>query len=123
MPEKNGRIDEYDLQWRHDSKNTYYYFGDLDYEGIQIFLDLKGHNGTTEIRPFKAAYLMLVQLAEGCDLPVSADRRNKTGRYGEFLEYFPEETRGKMEMILESGRYIPQEILNYQVIKKNMRGT
>ena len=120
---KNGRIDEYDAQWNHNNNNTYYYFGDLDYEGIQIYFDLKASNTTTDIRLFRDAYRMVKRLANGRILPVSKDGRNKTGRYNEFLEYFPKDVGGPMRLILESGRYIPQEILNYQIIKKNMRGT
>jgi len=120
---KNGRIDEYDAQWHHGSKNTYYYFGDLDYEGIQIYFDLKASNNTADIRLFKDAYRMMKRLADGHTLPVSTDRRNKIGRFNEFLNYFPKEDADQMGIILESGRYIPQEILNYQIIKKNMRGT
>lgn len=120
---RNGRIDEYDAQWYHGNKNTYYYFGDLDFEGIQIFFDLKAYNPSADIRLLKDAYMMMVQLGDGHTLPVSADKRNRTGRYSEFLGYFPKEVAAKMGIILESGRYIPQEILNYQIIKKSMRIT
>lgn len=119
---KNGRIDEYDAQWQHANKNIYYYFGDLDYEGIRIYFDLKNYNSAADIRLFREAYRTMVRLAEGHVLPVSAGKRDKTDRYEEFLECFQEEDAGRMERILESGRYIPQEILNYQIIKKYMRG-
>lgn len=114
---KNGRIDEYDAECYHSNKNTYYYFGDLDYEGIQIFFDLQAYNPGAEIRLLKDAYIMMVKLADGRTLPMSADKRNRTGLYSEFLEYFPETTAAKMGIILESGKYIPQEILNYQIIR------
>jgi Uncharacterized protein conserved in bacteria C-term(DUF2220). len=117
---KNGRIDEYDKQWYHGNKNMYYYFGDMDYEGIQIYFDLKSYNTAADIRLFKEAYLMMVRFADGCTLPISADRRNRAGSFSGFLEYFPEEEAGKIGKILESGRYIPQEIINYQIIRKCM---
>ncbi len=117
---RNGRIDEHDIQWYYGYKNTYYYFGDLDYEGIQIFFDLKAYNPATDIRLFNEAYQMMGHLADGCELPISADKRNRIGRYSEFLGYFPEEEAVRMGIILESGRYIPQEILNYQIIKMSL---
>lgn len=118
---KSGRIAEHDAQWNQGNKNTYYYFGDLDYEGIRIYFDLKSYNNTSDIRLFKDAYILMGRLAEGRTLPMSANRRNRADRHTWFLEYFPKEDADRMAIILDSGRYIPQEIMNYQIIKKNMR--
>ena len=95
-------------------ENQIYYFGDLDYEGIGIYERLAEpfECWQYEIRPFTAAYeRMLAKAQKVCGLPMTKEKQNRRIS-GRFFAYFSEQTVLKMKEILESGRYIPQEILN-----------
>ncbi len=96
-----------------ESGNELLYLGDLDYEGIVIYETLVqtfAPSGT--IRPFVPAYLAMLNKGDSVkSLPLSKEHQNKNIT-GSFFSFFDEQTAGRMKKILESGRYIPQEILN-----------
>ena len=77
-----------------DCKNRIYYFGDLDYEGIGI-------------------YESLAQMAADRRkiLPDTKEQQNRNIRE-DFFSHFREDRKSRMKEVLESGKYIPQEILN-----------
>lgn len=93
--------------------NAILYFGDLDYEGIGIYENLaERFRGRWEIRPFLQAYEKMLVKADSVEiLPETKEQQNRNIRF-EFFSYFEETTVEKMKNILESDRYIPQEILN-----------
>ncbi len=93
--------------------NRLYYFGDLDYEGILIFERLaESFQGYQEIFPFTEAYNRMMEKAgEWERLPDTKDGQNRNiGR--RFFQYFHSQQEEGMMQLLESGKYIPQEILN-----------
>ena len=93
--------------------NTILYFGDLDYEGIGIYENLaERFRGQWEIRPFLQAYEKMLVKADYVEiLPETKEQQNRNIR-SDFFSYFEESIVEKMRNILESDRYIPQEILN-----------
>ncbi len=97
--------------------NTVLYFGDLDYEGIGIYENFASAFGAHYlISVFRNAYERMLAKAEhiGIEkLPVTKEGQNrKIGSL--FLSQFSQPQQDKIREILESGRYIPQEILNIQ---------
>lgn len=122
--------------YMQEPENGFYYFGDLDYEGIGIYERLAalsvpdpvpagqetdaGINAEPPdgwrriIKPFAAAYEKMLEKAgqSGFDsLPQTKERQNRS-LSGRFYTYFTPETQMKMKTLLENGRYIPQEIIN-----------
>lgn len=99
-----------------EKKNTIYYFGDLDYEGIVIYESMAGKfKGFREIIPFVSAYEKMLKKAESdvkiSNLPDTKEQQNRNIK-NVFFSYFPDSLAGQSKMILECGKYIPQEILN-----------
>ena len=96
-----------------DAGNEFLYFGDLDYEGIVIYEKLaEAFSSKAQIRPFIPAYLaMLDKGDQALSLPLSKEHQNRNIS-GLFFSYFDLKTVERMKAVLESGRYIPQEILN-----------
>ncbi|MFG6333006.1 MAG: DUF2220 domain-containing protein [Lachnospiraceae bacterium] len=96
-----------------DERNQLWYFGDLDYEGIGIWENLANLcQPRREIRPFGPAYESMLGKTERTKrLPDTKEQQNRKIGDG-FFRYFSEETGARMKRILESGTYIPQEILN-----------
>lgn len=95
-------------------ENQIYYFGDLDYEGIGIYERLAEsfERQQYQIQPFTQAYEKMLEKAQAArELPMTKEKQNR--RISErFFSFFTDQTVNRMKEILESDRYIPQEILN-----------
>lgn len=94
--------------------NEILYFGDLDYEGIGIYERLAAlFSEGKEIRPFVQAYEKMIEKAReyGRDfLPEMSENQNHS-LSGLFFRYFSDETKDTIGKLLETGKYIPQEIV------------
>ena len=97
------------------------YFGDLDWEGIRLYFRTREANPSLELKPFSALYRLMLELAETVELPKSLDHRGVVGPLPEFLALLglPEEKH--LRALLDEGKYIPQEIVNYQVAAKTLK--
>ncbi|WP_262174179.1 Wadjet anti-phage system protein JetD domain-containing protein [Saccharococcus sp. Marseille-Q5394] len=115
---KHNRLNEYD-QLLPTSRNVYYYFGDVDYEGIDIYESLVEGNPDLDVRLANELYTAMLALADGRKLPFSKEGQRQTD-ISHFLQQFDQEAVEKIRSILGQGLYIPQEILNYSWMKKNM---
>ena len=98
------------------SQGNFFYFGDLDYEGIRLYYRTQKSNPTLNLRPFQALYRNMLHLAEERDLPLSPDGRELKVKVQEFERLLGLEPDEDKLSFLRQGRYIPQEILNYQVL-------
>lgn len=91
-----------------EEANQFYYFGDLDYEGIIIYESLSAH---FECKPFVRGYEKMLEKTNHSLLPLTKEGQNRNVS-DDFFSYFDEQTSKEMKGILEGNRYIPQEILN-----------
>ncbi|MGL6108354.1 Wadjet anti-phage system protein JetD domain-containing protein [Romboutsia sp.] len=99
-----------------NEKNKLLYLGDLDYEGILIYESLsKIFSEKFNIEPFIKGYDAMIRKYKSMNLklPMCSINQNKNIE-SIFFDYFDENTKKIMEYILESGKYIPQEILNVE---------
>lgn len=92
------------------------YFGDLDKEGIRLYYRTKKANPGLNLSLFVSFYRLMVELAANSKLPVSQDKRDLPVPWEEFLRPFTAAEQQQIKEIINSGRYIPQEIINYQVL-------
>jgi hypothetical protein len=60
----------------------------------------------------------MLKLAGDIDLPESPDERDLEAPLAEFASLLGFDAAGVLAAILERGRYIPQEIINYQVVAR-----
>jgi len=110
---KMDNLTEFDKSYFKAVKTSYYYFGDLDYEGIRIFHDLVNVNPMLEIKLMKALYIAMLSAAQGIKLPVTKEKQNRNAAEVDwFISFFDVEHQWIIKNILECDRYIPQEILN-----------
>lgn len=94
-----------------------FYWGDIDYEGIGIYERLKKrYSRTFNIELFQSSYVAMVKLAEGLILPESRENQNKNIDSVFLDEMTPYGER--ILQLLQRGCYIPQEIVNYHVLKE-----
>lgn len=96
-----------------DRQNELFYFGDLDYEGILIYETLCSKYDIS-IRLFTKAYIRMIRKAEAVgiqNLPQMKGGQNRNMK-AIFMGQFGKSDIKIMTDILESGHYIPQEIIN-----------
>lgn len=108
------------------AKGKFLYFGDLDHEGIRLYYRTQKANSELRIMPFQALYREMLRLAETRELPPSPDGRQVDVEVREFEKLLglppngPEAYKLKPQedklAFLRQGQYIPQEILNHQVL-------
>ena len=105
---RKGALEDYSKEG-FSIRPTFYYWGDLDYEGIGIFLSIAGF----PVRLFTPGYVAMLQNCLG--EPPSHCRTSQTPpqRMDEFLKNFDSTGSKQVTALLESGKYIPQEICNY----------
>ena len=90
-----------------NEKNTFLFFGDIDYPGIYIYNSMSGRY---IVYPFVEGYVALALKYENIVYyPLIENQNNVSCK--EFLSYFPKEIADKIVKILESGRYAPQEMV------------
>lgn len=99
-------LEEEELSFFKDA--TIYYWGDLDFEGIDIYLRLKNK---ISLRLFIEAYNKMVDDAklEGLQEMKTGQRENEEIEF--FLINFNEERRDRIKEMLLERKYIPQEII------------
>jgi hypothetical protein len=101
-------------------KANFYYFGDLDPEGILIWYDL-GKQYEHIIKPFTIFYEALYD-RYGKNAPFLKDKKNGQ-KYSieairSFLSFFEQSYRAGILELLDAKKYLPQEGLNYILLKK-----
>lgn len=99
---------------------VFYYFGDLDFEGIDIFQRAVSENPDCKIILFTAMYEKMIELSENISLRESMTFRKKDIDIEMFLKFFSHYYREKILKILSSDKYIPQEIINYNIFRNDL---
>jgi hypothetical protein len=96
--------------------NQILYWGDIDYEGISIYERLKTKfSDKFNISLFNEAYQKMIEEGSHHVLPNTKERQNRNIGKIFLNEMKPYDAR--ILEILEQGIYIPQEIVNYQLLK------
>jgi len=93
----------------------FFYWGDLDYEGIGIFQGISHHS----VHLFAPGYLEMLKLVKG-NIPYGKQHKPLSDM-SKFLAYFDEPATREIKNILENDAYIPQEICNYQTLKAALK--
>ncbi|MCL1816021.1 MAG: hypothetical protein FWG43_00275 [Clostridiales bacterium] len=88
---------------------SFYYWGDLDYEGIGIYLMIS----TFPTRLFVPGYLAMLDYAQRQNLTLCKTAQTAPSQLDEFLNCFDKESAMEIKELLAAGKYIPQEICNY----------
>jgi hypothetical protein len=102
-------------------KLNFFYCGDIDRAGFDIYFRLKKEAKGLNINLFIPAYRKMLELCNVDLLPNSADNRNMAVDMKEIVPLFTTKEYEKITEILEKNKRLPQEILNYQILAENMR--
>ena len=116
---KKGALEDYAsgmLGSKAGQTIRFIYFGDLDLEGIRLFFRTRDANPSLSIQPFAPLYRLMLKLVRGRAMPESPDKRGMPAAVEDFAELLGGDQVQVINDLLTAGRYIPQEIINYQVL-------
>lgn len=101
-----GNLDMFPLQYPAPNReHLFYYFGDLDHSGIQIWHHLSARTPIIPALPFYMACL------QGTPASGKANQRRNDQAIQSFAKWFSPKVREQMEQCLTRGCYYPQEAL------------
>ncbi len=99
-------------------KDKYIYYGDLDAEGINIFLSLREKFPAYNIEPFIEGYIYLINTAEKSNLPkIKHNQKIKEENIITFYNYFETSCQEKIKEIIRNNLYVPQEAFSFASLK------
>ena len=88
-----------------------FYWGDLDYTGIEIFLNLKKKYSKYDIIPYVKLYEKMLQNAKN---PPDMKTSQNIVEIDEFTTYFDASNADAIKIIINKNRYIPQEAVIFE---------
>ncbi|MCQ2427425.1 MAG: DUF2220 domain-containing protein [Clostridia bacterium] len=99
----------------------YCYWGDIDREGLNIFVKLKRANPGLEITLFTRAYETMLEKSVDYPIPDSQDNREKMEDYSEIYSNFDIDHLSMIKQSIDQNKRIPQEIISFAVLNGTMR--
>ena len=115
-----GKFSSY-ARFLNSGKLSFLYCGDIDRAGFDIFFRLCKEAAELDIVLFVPIYKKMLELADVSLLPESDDKRGKDIETDSLRELFSEKEIDKINDVLSADKRLPQEIINYEVLKNNSR--
>lgn len=114
-------MDEYDVNPQIDE---FFYFGDLDPEGINIYCELIDEYPQYKIVPFALGYQAMLEIGLAKQfVKTPKQQKIRLENIAKFIEYFEKHRAVKLKSHLEGGFYIPQEALSATEMKERFKNT
>ena len=110
-----GALEDYSKEG-FSARPSFYYWGDLDYEGIGIFLAVS----TFPTELFLPGYMAMLRYGAMRTLTQCRTNQEPPSDIEAFLTLFDRQSATDIRKLLESGKYIPQEICSYPCLKEAM---
>ncbi|TMV52652.1 hypothetical protein FE783_00185 [Paenibacillus mesophilus] len=111
-----GNIDMFGLQYPvKERTHVFYYFGDIDHTGIQIWHEVAAKCGAIPALPFYRSCLGKPWAAG------KTNQRKNDNAVRSFLAFFPDGERERLDACLREGGYYPQETLSTQELRSIWR--
>lgn len=104
-----------------DHNINYLYWGDIDREGLNIFIRLCRNDPDIKISLFLPAYCEMLERAENIPVPPSDDKRGIMDDYSKIYKMFPDKYSIMLKNSISGNKRIPQEIISYTVLLSEMR--
>lgn len=117
---KPKALEEYETQVIQ-RKCTFFYWGDLDYTGIEMFERVVEQNENVSICLFSEIYEKMMQQKDLDTLGNIKHKQNSHVPLARFMQAFDENYQEKIRYILRKNCYIPQEIIHVGILKTILR--
>ena len=103
------------------SEVKYLYWGDIDRAGLNIYLRTVRENPNIDVKLFVPAYEEMLCLAKTRNIPDSDDEHSRIDDYLQIYGLVNQGLRTDFEQSIQNNKRIPQEIITYAFLRKNMR--
>ncbi len=108
-------------EFKIDSKDNIYYFGDIDFEGINIYVALKEKYIQYNISAYIKGYRTILDI-ENTPEKIKTNQNINPKKLEKFISEFNDKKyKDKLIKIFNNKKYIPQEVFNYEVASKNIK--
>lgn len=116
-------IEVHQKQYFRNKQSSYFYFGDLDDEGLNIFLMLKEKMNPMKIRLWEDGYRAMIKAASDplCWRKFKAQKSLNRDQIFSILSFLSHEDLDGIVSKFSENLYLPQEILNHRVLKNMWR--
>ncbi len=108
-------IEQFPLQYPVQAEHVFYYFGDIDREGILIWHSLHKRQPA---KPATGFYQACLQKPPACGKDYQKEHKEALS---EFLTYFSNNVQLEIQALLKSGMYHPQETLKTKELQQIWR--
>lgn len=105
---RTNALEQYSCEGFHEQP-VFYYWGDIDYEGIDIYLKISAF----PVHLFTPGYMAMLNYSRACRITQTRTDQKVPCQIDKFLNFFGKQNADEIQAILEEGKYIPQEICNY----------
>ena len=96
----------------------YFYWGDIDREGFEIYNRVVKENQKVNISLFVEAYKLMIDLSENRQIPDSGDNREHYLDFNSIYKLFDKDYSLKLQEFIKANKCLPQEIVSYAQLKK-----
>ncbi|MDO7786878.1 Wadjet anti-phage system protein JetD domain-containing protein [Desulforamulus aquiferis] len=107
----------WELEEYKNSNAIFYYFGDLDLEGVLIWYELQRQEWV-DIKPFVFFYEALINKYLHVARPIKKEQKISEEAVQAFLTHFSTDASEAISKMLRCNLYLPQEGLNYQLLNE-----
>jgi hypothetical protein len=108
-------IEQFSMQYPVDAHHHFYYFGDIDREGISIWYSLTKKQPVSLALPFYRACLQKDAVAG------KEYQKERAEALEAFLRFFTAEEQSQLKSLFENGMYYPQEIIKTHELQQIWR--
>ena len=122
---EKGALDGYsDFLGAH--KVHYLYWGDIDRAGLYIYQSVLNNNEHMSMELFIPGYIKMLEFERervkaGHKTPDSDDNRVYQVDYHRLLSGMPDQYMLEIMPLFEHNKRLPQEVINYEILKQDMR--
>lgn len=116
-------IEVHQKQYFRNKQSSYFYFGDMDDEGLNIFLMLKEKMNPMKIGLWEDGYRAMINAASDplCWRKFKAQKSLNRDQIFSILSFLSHEDLDGIVSKFSENLYLPQEILNHRVLKNMWR--
>ncbi len=113
-------IEVHQKEYFRDAKSEYFYFGDLDDEGLKIFLLLKEKMKPLVISLWEDGYNTMLEAASipECWRKYKDQKSLSRQQIESALHFLPDEKLDNVMHYFSENLYLPQEIVNHRILRK-----
>jgi hypothetical protein len=103
-----------------NKSNQFFYWGDLDWEGLRIYQEfLEKHGSKRNILPFQPGYLAMMEKAKTLKTLPQMKKMQRVDDVSSFMRYFDPHFQSQVLDFLNQDLYIPQEIITLSELERS----